>query len=803
MRGRILSMSKKKSLQSSLFTALKFTIGWPISIIALFFIARIIFPHSQTIINNLGNINKLLLILSIVSFILYYFVRSFIWKLILKEQGYDIPLKSASFLWAISELKRFVPGNIWSFIGRASLFRELGVPAKTILKAILIEIQFLLLGSLMISTFSIPFVLKNIITVIPNHPLTIAFGILLVSLTILAFIFATPIIDFIQFKPLYTVKRILPNSSPKTKVTLLFISSIYSFFFALGSFFAATSIVYVSPDLIFQVIGFFSLSFLAGYLSLVTPMGIGVREGIITVGLSKVLPLIMSGFISILARVLLIFSELLFLLLAFLWKNIKNKYVFALENFINNHKHEVVLAILVFLYISYFTTASFLRYDNFYAGRFDLGNMDQTVWNTINGRIFELTDPNGTNIISRLAIHADFILILLSPFYLLWESPKMLLLIQTVILALGTGFVYAIAKKAIKNKNLALTFGVLFLLNPALQFTNLYDFHGVTLSTTFLLGSFYFLMKKKYLPLLIFSILAGLTKEHVWLITALFGFYIFFSKKRFFGIIIFAMSIFLFYYLIWHAIPNALGNKHFALSYYSEFGDSPTQIVKNIFLSPQKTLSVVTQKDQLIYLKNLFLPVGFIPIFAFPFMIFSIPDLFINLLSKNPNLHQIYYQYSASITPFILISTIFGVKNLKKWFPKIPNAIFICYLVFFTLVSTYHYGPLPGAKKPNIAMFTRQLPEAKYIDNFLSTIPPKYSIAATNNVGSHLSHRQKIYTIPVGIDKADYIVFLLNDLSAQPSLEFQKDLANKLSLYKDYVEVFRNGDFVAFKKANL
>jgi uncharacterized membrane protein len=55
--------------------------------------------------------------------------------------------------------------------------------------------------------------------------------------------------------------------------------------------------------------------------------------------------------------------------------------------------------------------------------------MDQTVWNTIHGRIFQLTDPNGTTNISRLAFHADLILVLISPLYLIWSSPEMLLLI--------------------------------------------------------------------------------------------------------------------------------------------------------------------------------------------------------------------------------------------------------------------------------------------------------------------------------------------------------------------------------------
>jgi uncharacterized membrane protein len=476
----------------------------------------------------------------------------------------------------------------------------------------------------------------------------------------------------------------------------------------------------------------------------------------------------------------------------------------AFENFISSHKQETILFFFIIIYVVYFITASFLRYDNFYTGRFDLGNMDQTVWNTINGRIFQLTDPNGTEIVSRLAFHADFILILLAPFYAIWDHPKILLLIQTVILVLGSVFVYTITREIINDKNLSLTLGVLFLLNPAMQFTNLYDFHAVSLATTFLLAAFYFAIKNKHIFVLIFLILAGITKEQVWITTALFGIYIFFSAKetpftrsllvkRFYAIMLFIVSISIFYYLIWHAIPNVRGDHHFALSFYSDFGDSPTSVIKNVISSPQKTLSTVLQEKQLDYLKSLFQPVGFMPIFALPFIIFAAPDLFINLLSNNPNLYQIYYQYTSTITPFIFISMIFAIKNIKKWFPKIPNIFYIYFLLFFTLKSAYDFGPLPGAKNANIAMFTKQLPQAKTIDNFLSTIPHEYSVAATNNVGSHLSHRRKIYTIPVGVDRADYIIFLLSDSS-------QRKMVEELRIDKNYIVVFSLKDFIAFKR---
>ncbi|OGH18151.1 MAG: hypothetical protein A3C22_03565 [Candidatus Levybacteria bacterium RIFCSPHIGHO2_02_FULL_37_10] len=481
---------------------------------------------------------------------------------------------------------------------------------------------------------------------------------------------------------------------------------------------------------------------------------------------------------------------------------------------IQKYKHEFVLAILVLLYISYFTLASFLRYDNFYTGRFDLGNMDQTVWNTINGRIFQASDDNG-EIVSRLSAHADFILILLSPFYLLWSHPKTLLLIQTIVLALGAVFVYLIAEKILKNKsstdsvldkNFALLFGFLFLMYPALQFTNLYDFHGVTIATTTLLASFYFLIKRSYFLMIVFLILSGITKEQVWTITFFFGIPLLFQKAKrvkFLGTIIIVTSLALFYYLVAVAIPQNTNGQHFALSYYSDFGDTPTQVVKNIFLSPSKLISAIFEASRIGYLNQLFMPFGFMSLLSPLALFFAIPDLLIGLLSNNSHLRQIYYQYTATITPFILISAIFAVKNFSKWFSKIPKYCIAIYLLFLTLFSAYSFGPLPWAKRANTDMFTKPQSNREIIEDFLSKIPEKYTIAATNNLGSHLSQREVIYTIPIGIDKADIVLFLLNDRFAQPSLGAQRQMVEKLKQDKNYIKVFEKDNFVVFKKPGV
>jgi len=791
-------MSKK------FLSILKFVIGWPLSIIAFLFIFKIIAPNINVISKNLFKVNILYLFFAILSFFVYFLLRSFLWKQIVDLKNNKLNLQKISYIWAFSELKRYIPGNIWSILARGTSSLETGLGKKEVTNSLIIEIELIVAACYVLS---LPFIFYFSWGILFNL-LFLLFGVILVLL----FSFGNRIkIDKLSFLFSGT------NSSSNIQVFLIYLVTF--FMFGLGTYFAIISLSYLDPNLIWVVVSLSIFSLLAGYLSLITPMGLGVREGIMTFYLSRFINTSLAGLVSIFSRIVLILSEIIFLLFVLTWNKIKNNFFINLENFIAKHKYEISLSLIVFAYILYFTVASFLRYSNFYTGRFDLGNMDQTVWNTIHGRIFQLTDPNGTTSISRLAFHADFILILIAPLYLLWSSPEMLLLLQSVVLGLGAIFVYLIGKNVLKNKGLALTLAGIYLLNPSLQFSNLYDFHAVALGTTLLLGTFYFFLKKNYLLFLVLALLSGMTKEDLWAVISIFGLaivlrvffenklHINFSKQQIkeilFGLIIFLLSALTFYLLIWIFIPLVKGSGHFALAYYSDFGGTATDISKNIFLMPFKTISKIITLQNFHYLIQLLLPFGFTSLFSPIYLIFAGPDLLINLLGTNSGFHEIYYQYTAAITPFVVISSIFAINFLKKHFSILSNHILIIYLIMIALISVYLYGPLPGTIHANVDMFKKQLSNSKSIDNFLNNIPTKFSIAASNNLGSHLSHRRNIYTIPLGIDQADVILFLLNDAFAQPSLKAQKDMVEQMSDDKNYIQVYKDGDFVAFEKRSL
>src|SRR5947209_17224237 len=90
-----------------------------------------------------------------------------------------------------------------------------------------------------------------------------------------------------------------------------------------------------------------------------------------------------------------------------------------------------------------------LRYDTFKATAFDLGNMDQVMWNTIHGRLFQFTNQaiDWYGPPTRLAVHFEPIILPLSLIYSFGANPRILLVFQTLVLVSGALPVFLLTRK--------------------------------------------------------------------------------------------------------------------------------------------------------------------------------------------------------------------------------------------------------------------------------------------------------------------------------------------------------------------
>jgi len=86
------------------------------------------------------------------------------------------------------------------------------------------------------------------------------------------------------------------------------------------------------------------------------------------------------------------------------------------------------------------------------------------------------------------------------------------------------------------------------------------------------------------------------------------------------------------------------------------------------------------------------------------------------------------------------------------------------------------------------------------IDQTLTQIPSTARVAASNNIASHLTNREYLYILPLGIKNADFIVFYLTPSQPADSLEIDKKLVEKLNNDPHYHVVSEKGILIIFKK---
>lgn len=382
---------------------------------------------------------------------------------------------------------------------------------------------------------------------------------------------------------------------------------------------------------------------------------------------------------------------------------------------IKNRQYEILLWLVILVYIILFSYLSIHRLYAFNSHYFDLGIMDQVVYNTSQGRFLEMTNQDFGKNISRLAIHFDPILALLSPFYKIYNGPETLLVLQSICLGLGAWAVFLMGRGVLKNKKASLILAISYLFYFPVERANLFDFHPVVLATPLLLFMIYFSLKRKFILMYLMILLSLLTKEHTGLVVLFFGLYLLWKKSSFakashfaeaprdesedkekkHGLVLIIIGAVFFITTVSLIIPYFRQESHFALKYFSNFGDSPKSILIGLVKNPWSVLLTLLKVDRLNYIRKLLLQHGIFVIFSPIQLLVALPEIMINALSSTKNMRNIYFHYNSLTVPFVLFSAVYGLKIMTEKISKKYQIVF--WIIFWcsALLSIYFYNPLP------------------------------------------------------------------------------------------------------------
>src|SRR4051812_37153108 len=332
-------------------------------------------------------------------------------------------------------------------------------------------------------------------------------------------------------------------------------------------------------------------------------------------------------------------------------------------------------------YAALFVFATVMHYLVFQEARLDLGNMVQTIWNTLHGHFLGLTGPSGHQG-NRLGSHVDPFLVLLAPVFWIWSSPLVLLVVQALAVTSGALPVFWLARKHLGSSRAAAHFAFAYLLYPATQFNAFTPgdgFHSVSFAVPLVLFAVWFLDEDRLVAFCAVALLACTTKEEIALAVGCLGIWYAVRKgRRLFGLSVFVVglgvTLFNFMWVIPHFSPS--GASPFT-DRYSGVGGTPSGIAHKAVTDPGALIHAVATGHKAGYLALLLLPS--LGLFLLEPLLFlgALPDLAINLLSSNSNQTTLQFQYTAGILPFVVAATIFGAARVMKRHPRLELPLWV------------------------------------------------------------------------------------------------------------------------------
>ena len=241
---------------------------------------------------------------------IYYVVLAFCWALLLRRmRAQAVPFVPAVRVWLFSMVSRDIPGNVWHILSRARMAQQLGVSRTAVVSSASIEQVLTILAAFSVAALTMPAWQTT-----TGQALDPMLATTIVVATLIGLVCLHPRI-FGRLLAAVGTRLGRPDMTWQYRyVDILIITAVFAVAHVCSGLALATvtaDIVEIDGAQLPLIIGAASAAWALGYLSLLTPSGLGVREGVLTGLLALALPLPAATIASLLFRVTITFGELL------------------------------------------------------------------------------------------------------------------------------------------------------------------------------------------------------------------------------------------------------------------------------------------------------------------------------------------------------------------------------------------------------------------------------------------------------------------------------------------------------------
>jgi glycosyltransferase 2 family protein len=279
-------------------------IRFVIPLLFIVFIARQVVRDWNTIVLNVTPESFWWVAPGFVFFFLGVALIAWNWKILLGILGKEYAFIECFRSFYYSMLLKYIPGRIWGATGRIILAKHDGIPEGTTALSIILESLFLMtsasiVGLLVLSRlFLMPVEIRVLLVLTPIILVFLHPGMIHRGVRILSRRFPGYVIPLDAVPAYKTVVRIL------AQYCLVWL------FQGLGFWFSLKMLVPIKTEFILICIGGNCLAWLAGFLAVFTPAGLGVREFVLTRLSSGIVNAGPAAVAAIVSRIIVVLCEL-------------------------------------------------------------------------------------------------------------------------------------------------------------------------------------------------------------------------------------------------------------------------------------------------------------------------------------------------------------------------------------------------------------------------------------------------------------------------------------------------------------
>ena len=429
-----------------------------------------------------------------------------------------------------------------------------------------------------------------------------------------------------------------------------------------------------------------------------------------------------------------------------------------------------VVALAAVAYIIYFSHYTLAFHYSVRSG-YDLGIKNNIFWNTLHGAPFKASVTLGPHGYSHFARHSDLLVYFLLPIYAFWQRAETLLVLQSAFVGGAALALYALARRHVGPWASALL-ALSFLLHPAIQSANLFEFHFVPFGLLLFWAAWTLLERGKYLPGTLFVLLTLFTREDVSMWVAFLGAYLLLSGVRPKTGVVVALAGTLYFLAIklW-IMPMFSGEESFFGNYAGLLPPGShgfSGVLKTLVGNPAFALSTMLIEPKVIYLLQILLPLAFVPMKRPIWVLLAVPGFLITILPpREYAVFNIHFQYSPHWLAFLYPAAAIGLAWIQKQSQRPwATAPALVAIACASIPVSYQFGAVlqqnTAVAGPGKFIFgVDPVGQARHdaIADLATVLPPDAKVACSALTAPQFSSREDDYDMNQGLHDADYLVF--------------------------------------------